>query len=320
MKCLTGIAATLALLLGGAAQVRAEILYATSQLGSHIGIYKVDTTANTASPLFSTQQAPDSIVFTPNGNILFSALDVGQVRLFNPTTHADTLVASRLGVPLDLALDPGGKSVLVSNIQGSIFRINLTNGAVGERLFPGSNPEGLAYDNLGRLFANLGTRAAGHSIIAELNPSNASILRERTGLSGLDGLTFDSFTGKLYATDDVHNQVDVIDPNTFAVSVLTNVPGPDGIEADGNGNLFIAAFNANVYTYSLTNGTLTKGPFVPGLDDLAPVSGLGAPPPIPEPATLTLLSIGLGGITLSVRLRQCLQNRKRRRAEQSPAH
>jgi DNA-binding beta-propeller fold protein YncE len=297
MKHLTGIAAALALLLGGAAQARAEMLYATSQLGSQIGIWKVDTAANTSSLLFRTQQVPDSLIFTTDGNILYSALDVGQVRLFNTTTHVDRLVASGLGVPLDLALDPGGKSVLVSNIDGSISRINLTTLAVGTRNFPGNNPEGITYDNQGRLFANLGTRAAGGSILAQLNPSDASILKEKTGLSGLDGLTFDSFTGKLYATDELNDRIDVIDPNTLAVTVLSNshIPVPDGIESDGRGNLYIAAFNANVYTYDLTTGTLTKGPSVPGLDDLAPLAGLGAPP-VPEPASLTLLSIG--GIAL----------------------
>lgn len=298
MKRFMKMTAALVLLLGGAAQARAEILYATSQRGSQIGIWKVDTIADTSSLLFRTKQVPDSLIFTSNGNILYSALDANQVRLINTKTGADSFVASVPFTPLDLALDPGGKSVLVSDYNhGSISRVNLITGAVGTRVFPGSQPEGLAYDNQGRLFANLGTRAAGHSIIAQLNPKDASVIKYKTGLSGLDGLTFDSFTGKLYATDEFHDQIDVIDPNTLAVSVLTTlrISLLDGIESDGRGNLYVVAFGANIYKYDLITKKFTKEPAVPGLDDLAPVAGLGAP--VPEPASLTLL--GIGGIALA---------------------
>jgi DNA-binding beta-propeller fold protein YncE len=307
MKHFTAMAATLALFLGTAAQARAAILYATSQASGNPSIWLVDTTANTSSLLYHLAQNPDSLVFTPDGNILYTALNVGQVRLFNTKTHADTLVASGLNTPLDLTLDPGGKSVLVSSFgNGFIDRIDLTTHTIAARDF-GGNPEGITYDDSGRLFAKLGTRTHGDAIIAQLDPANGNIIHEHTGLTSLDGLTFDSFTGKLYATNEANNVIDVIDPTTLAVTVLPNssIPTPDGIEADGLGNLYIAAFGANVYTYNLITGTLTKGPAVPVMDDLAPVAGLGANP-APEPASLTLFGIGMAGL-FGYRYRRRLQ-------------
>lgn len=298
MKYVTLVLATLVLLLGGVGQAKAAFLYATSQSSSNPSFWLVDTTANTSSLLFHLAQIPDSLVFTPDGNIIYTALDVGQVRRFNTKTHTDTLVASGFNTPLDLTLEPGGKTVLVSSFgNGFIERIDLSTDKVTQSFFYGGNPEGITYDDTGHLFAKLGTRTHGDAIIAQLNPSNGSIIHEHTGLTSLDGLTFDSFSGKMYATNEANNVVNVIDPITLAVSVLPNssIPTPDGIEADGLGNLYIAAFGANVYKYNLITGTLTKGPKVPVMDDLAPVSGLGANP-APEPSTLMLLGIGAAGL------------------------
>ena len=127
MKHFTAMAATLALFLGGAAQAQAAFLYATSQLRSKPSIWLVNTTANTSSLLFNLAQNPDSFVFTPDGNIVYTALDVGQVRLLNTKTLKDTLLASGFNTPLDLTLDPGGTTVLVSSFgNGFIERIDLS--------------------------------------------------------------------------------------------------------------------------------------------------------------------------------------------------
>lgn len=284
------ILALMAMSLGASA--RAEILYTTSQLAANPEIYIVDTTANTAIRAFKLRQNPDSILFEPNGNIVYSALDVGQVRVLNPKTGVDTFLAGRLSIPLDMALEPGGASILVSNGgNGKIDRINLSTGRVTQLGNYGGSPEGITYDNKGDLFAVLGSRAA--STIAQLNPVTGAIIAQKPVLSGfLDGLTFDSFTGKLYATDD-NGEIYAINRSTLALTSLgnTKIPTPDGIEADGVGNLYIASYGAHVDTYNLNSGILTEGPTVPKLDDLAPVSGLGSP--VPEPSTLMLGTIGL---------------------------
>src|SRR6516164_6964021 len=102
-------------------------------------------------------QNPDSFVFTPDGNIVYTALDVGQVRLLNTKTLKDTLLASGFNTPLDLTLDPGGTTVLVSSFgNGFIERIDLSTHKVIQKFFYGGNPEGITYDDAGHLFAKLG--------------------------------------------------------------------------------------------------------------------------------------------------------------------
>src|SRR5262249_14226079 len=152
--------------------------------------------------------AVDSLVFDPMGRIIYTALNAGQVRRFNPVTMVDQLLASGFSMPADLALEPGGNSVLVSEFGGGrIDRIDLTTNNVTVLATVGGNPEGLAYDGTGRLFANLGNRNGGPTgkFVAQLNPVTGAILAQSPGLDSLDGLTFDAFTGNLYAASLLGN-------------------------------------------------------------------------------------------------------------------
>src|SRR5712692_10588835 len=136
---------------------RATVLFATSFAGSQI--VSANTATNVVTTVLNTPSGPDSLLFDSSGRIIYSQLNTGTVRRFDPSTNSDVQLASGLNLPVDLALEPGGNSVLVSQGGGgAITRINLTTLVVTTLGTYGGNPEGLAYDSTGRLFANLGVR------------------------------------------------------------------------------------------------------------------------------------------------------------------
>ena len=105
---------------------------------------------------------PDSLLFDTDGRIIYSEPQAGAVRRFDPSNRSTELLASgmtqnRSFGPHDLALEPDGSSVLVSDVaSGSIYRINLTTKALSIlKSFPSGHPAGLIYDNEGHLFVNL---------------------------------------------------------------------------------------------------------------------------------------------------------------------
>ena len=189
---------------------------------------------------------------------------------------------------------------------GLINRINL-------QYAPGQagRPDGVIYGPGGSLFVNVSTgftNAPTH--LEQIDPTTGAILQTgvMTGIF-LDGLTYDSFTGKLWASDYNNGRLVEIDPtnlNNFTVFKPTGAAianfGPDGVVADGQGNLFVASrANNTIIEYNIASNTATAVGTVAGLDDLAPASGLGAS--VPEPSSTVLCGIG-GLIALAYRLRR----------------
>jgi streptogramin lyase len=284
-------------------RAQATILYTTSN-GGYSEIDQVDTIPQTASTYLSITPSdqPDSIIFDSSGNVIYSAFNVGEVIRYDPNTTVSTVLATGLGTPADMVLEPGGNSMLVSGYSGgTIDRINLNTNTVTPLSAGLGNPEGLAYVG-SKLFANIGYRYGGATAkeVAQIDPVTGAILATSPGLNSLDGLTYDPYSGLLYAASLLGNLIYSIDPNNLNnVQIATGtrfVPGPDGITADGLGNIFIASSasdgDSHVYQFNLISNTLTQNAFVPGLDDLAPASGDGS---VPEPSSLALLSFGVLG-------------------------
>jgi DNA-binding beta-propeller fold protein YncE len=150
---------------------------------------------------------------------------------------------------------------------------------------------GLAFDGNGNLFAMLNGTT---NYIVKLDPVTGAVVGSLVTPAYGDGLTFDPFSGELWSAGG--------SGLLFAIktdlSSLQQFSGPcfrwDGVVADGKGNIDIAGAGCNnMYQFNIASSTFTKLADTPGIDDLAPLVGLGAPPAVPEPSTLFLIVSGL---------------------------
>jgi len=248
-------------------------------------LVRIDTASGSVTPIHATGASPDSIVFDSSGRMIYTLFGADQVRRFDPSNGTDVVIRGGFSGPLDLVLEPGGGTVLVSNnTVPRIDRLDLTTGVATPFLSTGGGG-GLAYDASGRLFANLPGR------VAELNPVTAAVLQSTPGVLDFDGLAFDPTTGNLFATDGSGGHVFRLDQNDLAAGpqlVATLAPSggfADGIVADGFGHLFVAVRNlaneslSGLFQVDAVSGSFSQVALAAFLDDVAPLAGLGAPPP-----------------------------------------
>ena len=103
----------LGLFLAGSTRTSATLLYATSSNDNVI--YSDDSLIpNSRVMYFTALKSPDCLMFDTLGNVIYTALSAGEVRSYNPNTAVDSLISSGLNGPADMALEPGGQTMLVS--------------------------------------------------------------------------------------------------------------------------------------------------------------------------------------------------------------
>jgi hypothetical protein len=288
-----------------------QVFYYTNFGGSNSqpgSIQQVDVTTNTDTTLVGGLNTPDSLIFGSPTSIIFSQVNTGTVNRVNTNGTGNTVIASGLNSPEDMALDPGGQSVVVSDSRNNrVIRINLTTNAVTTLATFSSNVRGIAYDASGRLFVNVDPSQSSGTIV-ELDPLTGAVINSFNLPKAGDGLTFDPTTGALWTSTINNSGVIQIADNLSSATLFnctlfnnTICGAYDGLEADGNGNLDLANVNGYIDQYNIATGTFSFITNAPGIDDLAPVIGLGSPgPPMPtpEPASALLVATGVFAMLL----------------------
>jgi hypothetical protein len=175
-----------------------QIFYYTNFGGSNSqpgSIQQVEVSTNTDTTVVGGLITPDSMIFSSPTTIIYSQVNTGTVSRVNTNGTGNTVIASGLNFPEDMALDPGGQSVVVSDSRNNrVIRINLITNAVTTLATFSSNVRGIAYDASGRLFVNVDNSKTSGSLV-QLNPLTGAVISSISLPSAGDGLTFDPTTG-----------------------------------------------------------------------------------------------------------------------------
>lgn len=254
----------------------------------------------------------DGLVFTTNGNIAVGGQG-NAVYVVNPTNGNHTTVTAGSTSAFHMMADPFGH-ILSSGIPGTPAVYNGTVSSNGTALnyTPSVGPanqfvDTITYAGNQAFYTSSGGGGVGDFGKINIDYTNHTYTTQQlySGMAGFHGMTYDPFTGDLFTFGA--NTIRQIDPGTGSIVSTLNLSFSAGFDqgtVDGLGHLFIADNDGHLLfiDYSQTGlvSTFSYGtaPFLAdSLDDVAPIAGPGGSPTgTPEPASITLLSLGLAGL------------------------
>jgi streptogramin lyase len=306
--------------LGGVAQAHAGPIQGTmfyTTFSGGVNIHKVDYNYNGTNSftlsnntgLASTPGA-DGVVFTSDGFLAVGGQGPTVFRV-NPTTGAFTSQNTGAGGlnAFHMSVAPNG-AIIAANIPGQPVRFNstLTNNGTPLSFSGGLDSvlDTIVFDKTGQgWYTSSGSGGFGNFGKVNIDFTNNTYTTNRTmsGVPAAHGAAYDPFTDTIVLFGDGH--LSQVDPNGSGASLLHDASGFAGTfdqgAVDGQGHIFAANNNGDLTFMDISGSKNVGAPgfvntqFLAGsLDDVAPLTGLGAPPPsaVPEPASLTMLGIG----------------------------
>jgi hypothetical protein len=312
-----------------------QLFYTTFGGGANVDEV-TSATLNGTSLTFSgthniaTTSGADGILFLPDGNIAVGGQNVNNPAQVHEITTGGAAVASASTTAgsngsYHLALSSAASNASLytlcnTNCGANFTRFTLSGGGLsgnGTQITVTANAgsaqvTGLIFDPHNSTWyygATVDGSTGGDFGTVSFSGNTATLTRLLSGVPA-HGLTFDPFTNDIFINGGTGIQQ--FDPSVGAngaiVATIT-VAGDefDQAAADGNGHLFVASNNGNLVgidydnaTGHLINGvgaTLASAFLAANLDDIAPLSGTGAPK-VPEPASLALVGSALLGFGL----------------------
>jgi hypothetical protein len=307
-----------------------ELFYTTY---SPAAVKKVSFTYDTSGfrigdpELVASLPGADGLAFAPDGDLLVGGGSTGLIFKVNPASGA--LRSAPAGVPgaYHVTSDPDGKRAWSAGLPGPLAEVPLNPfGAGGARAVSGDDASvtSVAFTPGGATFYTA-SDAGGGGGFGTIDLATFTTKRLVPQLRAAHGLTFDAYTGNLllfgsFAID----QIDPAAPTTVrSERLLTDMRFDQGT-TDGHGHLFVADNGGELvfidYTATGRIGDArnrTVNVFLDHyLDDLAPLSGPGAPPaktgsrrPI-LPATLVAVVLAVAATRLRTHRRRTGRRRR----------
>jgi sugar lactone lactonase YvrE len=261
----------------------AQQVYISNEPKQSLQLLNLSEQPATLTTLYTAAGKLDDLIVNSAGQLIYTIPSLGQVDLYDPSTGQNTILTSGIKNARDLFIEPGGKTLLIASYsRGEIYRFNFSTGALTVLAQKLKTCDGIAYDPYGNLYA-----VANHNTIVQVDPVsgnvlNTLVLEPHNAINGGDGLTYDRYSGSLWATHDGTTGIGVLQipvtaaglGTTFSLFVTPTLQGsaPDGIKSDGLGNLYIGAiWSATVY--NIPTNSITKKVIVKGADGIALVPG-----------------------------------------------
>jgi hypothetical protein len=259
-----------------------------------------------APNLIATLPGADGIVFAPNGNLLVGGQGTNHVFNVNPTPGTFTS-ASTTTPSFHLTLAPDGQSVYTSNFGGPLVQVPLSNfgTAIPPNITSVTGGDGgltqIAFAAGRTFYVNGSPNCCGNVGTIDLNTGVTT--RLASSVTAAHGIIFDPSSGLIDLFGG--GNVATLNPNTLAVSASVHFPNAPGDfdqgAPDGFGHALIAGSGGLTFidyegTSILTPNFVTFRSGFGNIDDIAPLSGIGAPPTVPGP----IAGAGLPGLILAV--------------------